>query len=274
MGTSQSSKGPGANVPLVPPWADDLPPEDVAPPPADADGDGDGDGATQPGPASSDLSPPNRFGSARRQLGLFMQGGGSAYLRSGVGRYVATGYGGSRTMARRMSSTSTTAARLSSALDPNGANPALDRAILTGRSVDEVLDALVEAVQPHDGTQDAEASRESIRQAMADLLDEHPSVDLFGLSDEEREFVVERYAANDVCRRFELDMGRQMVAKAPNPTVALKRMQEAKDYIGAVVAQAFADLAARGQRATAEKVRATVNAAFEEAFSVFEGHIK
>lgn len=270
MGTSQSSRGPGANVPLVPPWADDVPPNDGAPPPAD----GDSDRATDPGALPEEMSRPNRFGGARRQLGMFMQGGGSAYLRSGIGRYVATGYGGSRTMSRRMSATSSTAARLSSALDPNGANPALDRAILAGRSVDEVLDALVEAVQPHDGTQDAESSRESIREAMADLLDEYPTVDLFDLSDEQREFVVEKYATSDVCRRFELDMGRQMVAKAPNPTIALKRMQEAKEYIGAVVAQAFADLAAKGQRATADKVRATVSAAFEEAFRVFEGHIK
>lgn len=270
MGTSQSSKGPGANVSLVPPWADDLPTGDGAPPPAARDGDGTSD----PGTPLVEMAPSNRFGSARRQLGLFMQGRGSAYLRSGIGRYVASGYGGSRTMARRMSATSSTAARLSSALDPNGANPALDRAILAGRSVDEVLDALVEAVQPHDGTQDAESSRESIREAMADLLEAYPSVDLFDLSEEQRQFVVEKYAANDVCRRFELDMGRQMVTKAPNPTIALKRMQEAKEYIGAVVAQAFADLAAKGQRATAEKVRATVNAAFEEAFRVFEGHIK
>lgn len=268
MGTSQSSKGPGANVSLVPPWADDLPPTDGAPPPAD------GDDVSAPVMVPVELSPPNRFGTARRQLGQFMQGGGASYLRSGVGRYVATGYGGSRTMARRMSATSSTAARLSSALDPNGANPALDRAILAGRSVDVVLDALVEAVQPHDGTQDAESSRESIREAVAELYEEHPNVDIFDLSEIEREFVVERYAANDVCRRFELDMGKQMVAKAPSPTIALKRMQEAKEYIRAVVAQAFADLAAKGMRATGDKVRATVNAAFEEAFNVFEGHIK
>ena len=143
MGTSQSSQGPGANVSLVPPWADDPLPEDGAPPPAD--GDALSTAVTLP----VEVSPPNRFGSARRQLGQFMQGAGSSSLRSGVGRYVATGYGGSRTMARRMSATSSTAARLSSALDPNGANPALDRAILAGRSVDAVLDGLVEAVQPH-----------------------------------------------------------------------------------------------------------------------------
>lgn len=268
MGTSQSSKGPGANVSLVPPWADGLPAGDESPPLSD------GDGAAYPVTIPVEVSPPNRFGSARRQLGQFMQGGGSSYLRSGVGRYVATGYGGSRTMARRMSATSSTAVRLSSALDPNGANPALDRAIFAGRSIDEVLDALVEAVQPHDGTQDAESSRESIRDAVAELYEEHPDVDIFDLSETEREFVVERYAANDVCRRFELDMGKHMVAKAPSPTIALRRMQEAKEYIRAVVAEAFADLAANGKRATAEKVRATVNAAFEEAFSVFEGHIQ
>ena len=203
-----------------------------------------------------------------------MQGNGASYLRSGVGRYVATGYGGSRTLATRMASTGSTAQRLSSALDPDAASAVLDRALLAGRTVDEVLDAVVEAVQPHDGTQDAESSRESIREAMVDLLDEHPDVDLLDLTEDQREFVVEKYAANDVFRRFELDMGKQMLEKAPSPTAALQRMQEAKDYITAVIAQSFQDLANQGRRPTADAVRSTVMAALEESFSVFEGYIQ
>lgn len=268
MGTSQSSTGPGPNVSLVPPWADDLPPDqDGSDPPAGAP-------SADPPPDAPDLSPPNRFGTARRQLGLFMQGEGASYLRSGVGRYVATGYGGSRTFASRMGSTGSTAQRLSGALDPNAANAVLNRAILAGRTVDEVLDAVVEAVQPHDGTQDAESSRESIRDAMVDLLDEHPNVDLLDLTEAQREFVVEKYAVNDVFRRFELDMGKQMLEKAPTPAVALKRMQEAKDYISTVIAQSFKDLADQGRRPTADTVRSVVMTAIEESFRVFEGYIQ
>ena len=268
MGTSQSSTGPGPNVSLVPPWADDLPPDLDGPEPADGAPPNDGP------PDPPVLSPPNRFGTARRQLGLFMQGAGPNYLHSGVGRYVATGYGGSRTLASRMASTGSTAQRLSRALDPNVATAVLDRALLAGRTVDEVLDAVVEAVQPHDGTQDAESSRESIREAMVDLLDEHPDIDLLDLTDAQRELVVEKYAANDVFRRFELDMGKQMLEKAPTPAIALKRMQEAKDYITAVIAQSFQDLADRGRRPTADAVRSTVLAALEESFRVFEGYIQ
>jgi hypothetical protein len=78
----------------------------------------------------------------------------------------------------------------------------LDPALLAGRSVQEVMDAVVEAVRPIDGTQDAEATRAAIRDALSELLTRFPEADLLNLDPEQRSFAIERYSAIDVFRRF------------------------------------------------------------------------
>src|SRR3546814_7429537 len=100
-------------------------------------------------------------------------------MRQGVGRYIRDGYGGSRTAARRMGGTAATAGAFGNALAAlaggQAAEPGspLDPALLSGRSADDIMDAVVEALRPVDGTQDAEASRAAIRDALRS--EEHTS---------------------------------------------------------------------------------------------------
>lgn len=149
MGTSQSSSGPGAGVPLVPPWADDVDP----PEPPDGDSPPEGEDAPKPDP----LAPRARFRDARRGLGRFVRSGDSRYLRRTLGHYVRTGYGGSATMSRRVGGTAATAGRLNGVLQsgraPDG-SALRDAALASGNDVNVVLDAIVEAASPADGTQD------------------------------------------------------------------------------------------------------------------------
>ena len=87
-----------------------------------------------------------------------------------------------------MAGTASTAGALGNALsalaagEPAEAGSPLDPALLSGRSVDDIMDAVVEAVRPVDGTQDAEASRAAIRDALAELLTRFPDADLLSLA--------------------------------------------------------------------------------------------
>ena len=87
MGTSQSSAGPGANVSLVPPWAEPAPdPADPAP----AEAVPTPDPETLPGltlpptPNVAPVAPDRRFVSARRNLGAFAKTGDAVRMRRGV----------------------------------------------------------------------------------------------------------------------------------------------------------------------------------------------
>ena len=275
MGTSQSSKGPGAGVPMIPPWANGSAPSD---PPGDDPGQDEQPGET-PTPPPTPTAPPGRWGTTRRNLGDYAQSGDSKSMRRALKGYVRSGYGGSGTATRRMGSTATTAGVLSRALsslaggatrDPTAV---LDRALLVGRNADEIMDAIVEAVRPVDGTQDAEASRAAIRDALSELLARYENANLLQLTDEQREFAIERFTANDVVRRFELDTGQVIIEKAPTTTMGLARLKEIRSYIKQTVSASFRTLKQTGRQLNTGKVTQMVRDALRETFTVFEEYV-
>ena len=149
----------------------------------------------------------------------------------------------------------------------------LDAAVLSGRSANEVMDAVVEAVRPTDGTQDAEASRVAIKDALSELLTKFPDAVLLELTEAQRLFAVERYVALDVFRRFMLDVGKTIQDKAPTAKAGLARLKEAKDYIKETVAAAFKKVGA-STGLTRQKVVALAKDALKETFAVFESYVK
>lgn len=302
MGTSQNSDGPGKGVPMVPPWTPPLPPVPQPPmppqPPAPPeDGLEDDDLSDQESAPSDDgdeapsdprevpnapvpLSPPARFGGARRGLGDYARNGDRGSLRRSLREYVRNGYGGSKTTAARFGGTASIAGVFSSALESvaDGVSPtgpgALDPVLWSGRSASEVMDALVEAVRPVDGTQDAEAERASIRGSLSDVLVRYPHADLLNLSAEQRAFAIERFTAMDVFHRYELDLGKTVQEKASSASVAVRRLKEIKDYIKECVSASFRKVAASGARLTTNRISQVVTQALQDTFEVFEGYVE
>lgn len=249
MGTSQSSNGSPSNVPMVPPWA--------AP--------------------NSPIAEPGRFGPARRNLGNFMGGGQASSMRKGIGQYIKKGYGGSKTATSRLSGTTQKATTLFNALGSEQ-NPftqsggALDPILLTGKSAEEVMDAIVEVVAPVDGTQDTEASRESVKNALCELLEKFPEADLKNLDDSQRLFALERFVSDDVFRRINLDLGKTILSKAPNATLGLSRLKEIRDYVRQTVAESFRKNINERTPLTSDQIKNIVDNSIRETFEVFEGY--
>jgi len=276
MGTSQSSRGPGGGVPMVPPWVPELPPD------VSGDDEPGGDGPAQQLPnvdgprLTVPIAPAARFSATRRNLGDYAKSGGGGSLRRSLGHYTRSGYGGARTATRRFGGTVATADALGRALAnvasgrPAEAGSRLDPALLAGRSAREITDAVVEAIRPVDGTQDTEAARVAIRDALADLLTRFPEADLLTLDANQRDFVIERYVAMDVFRRFDLDVGKTVLEKAPTASAALGRLKEIRDFVKEVVAASFRRLRERGQLLTSGRIAHVVRDALADAFAVFE----
>ena len=289
MGTSQSSSGSPSGVPMVPPWVPDLPLPGPVPGGGDAGEGSPPEGApdqgSPPTPAPGTeprepipIAPARRFLGANRNIGDYSRTGDGATMRRGLGQYVKKGYGGSATATRRMAGTAQTAQALYSALSGGQANPytapgsSLDPALATGRTADEVMDAMVEAVRPVDGTQDAEASRTSIKDALADVLNQFPNADLLNLDQGQRDLAIERFVAADVFRRIDLDIGKTIREKAPNAAIGLGRLKEVREYVRETVAASFRQLREAGQGLAARRVTQIVQSAIRETFQVFEGY--
>lgn len=276
MGTSQSSKGAPSGVPLIPPW---VPNPGPAPDPKRDDG-----AAGAPAPP---VAPPARFAAARRSLGKFASSGSRDSMRAGVGHYFSRGLGGGGaggggggSAAARFGGTVSTAERLHRALAGlaggrmRGPDVVVDPAAIEGRDAEEVLRTIVEAVRPVDGTQDAEASREAIAEALAEVLRQNPDADLQDLTDDQRQLAVQEYVARDMFHRLVLDVGAAVKTHAPDARTYLKRLDQIRSYLRQEVAAAFRRLAAAGTRATRSQVGELSRRAIADAISVFEEYIQ
>ncbi|HEY0197927.1 MAG TPA: Qat anti-phage system associated protein QatB [Rhodanobacter sp.] len=282
MGTSTSSNGPGPGVPLVPPWAPPAPPAlpvdpSGAPEPPAPDASPDAISAAPDAvTAAPGIAPERRFLPTRRALGDFGRAGNRDDLRKALGNYVKRGYGGAATAARRMSGTATTAGALGgvlAALANDTPRAGLDRALLASMDADRLLDAVVESVRSVDGTQDAEAERRCIREALTETLEHYPDANLLGLDNEQRAFAIERFVAFDVFARFELDVGKAIVDNAPSAAQGLARLDDARGFIREAVGAAFRDLARQGHAITSAVLASVVAAALKLTFTVFEDYV-
>lgn len=252
MGTSASSKGPGSGVPLVPAWVGNDP----------------------------TLAEPARFKNARTNLGSFAKTGSNDSLKRGLGHYSKTGLGGASRGTSRMGRSTSAAGGfvdvLSALRDGTALPPAaqLDPATLAGKSQQEVADAIIDAVAPTDGTQDAESSRDSAARAFAEVLQSNPLADLTALTPDMIELFFERFLANDLVARIQLDIGKSVLDKAPDAASAIQRLETMQSFVKQEFARAVAELKAAGQRLQQGTGKSIGDAAIRATLDVFEGWIK
>lgn len=261
---------------MVPPWVPDpvdpetpIPDETPAPP---EDGENPPNKVVNRPPVP--IAPPRRFASTRLSLGEYGRSGDGRSMRKGVGRYIGGGLGGSRTAVRRFGGTASTAASLYGALGGNvtGGSPQrerLEEGLRSGKSARGIINAVVEIVCPVDGTQDSEASRNSINDALAELLKRYPDADVLNLTEAQREFVVSWYVSMDVYRRFVLDVGGAIRDKAPSAVAGVSRLREVREYIRETVMASFEKSRKGGRALSSGQVIRTVKMALADAFDIF-----
>lgn len=277
MGTSQSGKAPGSNVPLVPPWAEDAVDDSQATPIDDSIGaDDSGAHDAEPAPLAK-LSSDARFMGASRRIASFAQNGDTKSLRYGLAQYVSKGYGGSASFSRRMGGTASRASRLNGVLQ-SGRNPdgsaLIDRALATADNAYALMDAIVQAVTTRESTQDSESARHSVTEALSEVLVRYPDADLSRLSEDQRLYAVERFTAEDVFQRFRLDMHQVIVSNTPDPLVEMSRLEEIRSYISEAVSAAFRKSRARLSSPSSASIASLTRAALRETFDIFQEYLQ
>jgi hypothetical protein len=219
-----------------------------------------------------------RFSSARRNLGSYATSGDSDSMKKAVGHYSGSGLGGSRNATARMGRTSQNAGALYSALsslagrEGGDSSPQLDYQALSGQSANSIVDQLANAISPSDGSQDAEANRDSISQAMRDLIKDDPNVDLSSLDEAQIGEVVESYIAYDICRRLELDIGKSLFNKTDAIT-ASRRLEEIRRYVKQSVAAGLREVTGAGERMTATNASRIAQSTITRTYDIFEEYL-
>lgn len=259
MGTSTSSRGPGPGVPIVPPWV-----EDPAAPPG------------TPPPQDPPLAPAGRFRPARAALGRYGNGGRAEDLRRGLGHYVRSGMGGSANATARMGGTATRAGALYGALQDLAAGEAiaeygLDQAQLQGLTQAEIIDRLVDALCPTDGTQEAEASRDSAARALADCLADDE--DVRDLPQDRIDQVVRDFLGNEIAHQIALDVGLAVLQKAQSAKMGQQRLEEMQDYVRQELGRRYDERRALHGGLDRDSAARMGREVIADAFDIFESYV-
>lgn len=282
MGTSASSTGPGSGVPLVPPWVDDVDNDSSQAPDGDNGTPQDQDEPTGKQDQSA-IQPPAiaaraRFRTTRTNLGSFSRGGDTDALKRGLGQYSRSGLGGARQASNRMARTARNSGILYSALNAlagRGNAPSdlrVDISQLRGLSAQEIVDRIAEAISPSDGSQDSEANRESISQALRELVVLEPDINLSALTEDQIAAVVESYISHDIFHRVELDVGKAIFSNT-DPATAIQRLDLMYNYIRRCVSSALQRLDAFRKSLTQSEASRISRAIIAETFNVFEEYL-
>lgn len=234
MGTSTSSKGPGSGVSFDPPWLDDvvggigsgggvIPPNDPA--------------ATTSPEAPSGIAPPNRYGDARRSFGKFAKTGNTDQLRRAIGQYSSRGSGGAGASASRMRASTSAGAALFSFLNAvsQGGTPEarqwVDDLRATNPSAEDVVAAVVRELAPPGGSADEESLRDSMDQALSELIKDNPTIDPLSMGVDNIWELMKGYLANEAGNRLCFDLGPIFESSQLDPRTAVQREREMRRFL-------------------------------------------
>jgi len=225
MGTSTSSSGGKAGSPFDPEWlspsqaggetgsGEQIGGGDNEGQEGDSDSAGEQDGNTAQGTDEPEFAPNRRYAEARSKMSGYLGGGGREALRSATRSMVNKGMGGSRRAASTMRGSAQGAAALgqflSAARDHTDARVQnwIERVKQQNLSADDLILELVKEVMPQTGSVDEESLRNSAVDALGQLYEQNPDLDLFALTDAQIYEVMAITIANEVCTRVDLQLG-------------------------------------------------------------------
>ena len=219
MGTSTSSKGPGAGVPLDPAWLDDVVPED------------DGNNTVDI------LSQSRRFSQARRYMSDYTRTGSEDDLRKSLGHYSRSGMSGSKYVSHRMRLSTSVGSKLYDALHSTRDDEAselfkkIDEFKKNGASAERIIDLIARYTCPNGGSLDEISTVNSTTSALAQLLKKYPEIDFQNLSDDQIWELMGLYLGNEVFSRIQMDIGQTFEKNDVSVTDRVLKMNKMRSFI-------------------------------------------
>lgn len=282
MGTSSSSSGPGAGVPFDPPWLSSVASE-IGSPLEQISGDGaqqeQTPQQTEPIMQPVEIAPSRRFGNARRYMGEYASSGDRAVLKKSLGSYSRKGMGGASNVASRMKTSTSAGAGLFNFLQgvrdssDAGVRDWVNQLTLKNLSAYEVADQIIDQVISTGGSLEEESCRDSMAQAMSELLMINPDINLVNMDNDSIWTVLELFMANEAFNRINLDIGQLFESAKYSPREAVSRMNEMRDYLKSEISAQMQELRKDTSSPTKAEMNELLQTAIMITFEVFEEEI-
>jgi hypothetical protein len=286
MGTSTSSKGPQGNISFDPPWLDQIV-NNIKP------SIGSDIGDTNDVSQNSDdveqtendqqnntvvgISPPGRFAPSRAPMREFLKHGGKQNFRKVAGNYSKTGMGGAKKLSSRMKVATVTSSNLFNLIQNIQNVPSIQNWLtsLNGKipSFRELENQIINILIPDGGSIDEDSCRYSLSQAMSDLYETNPEIDLQNIQQDDIWFLIERFLASECLNRLGHDIGQIMESSEFKPEVIVQRMDEMKSYLEADLKSNLEVLRADLTHPSNIDLQKVLEKSLENTFSLYEGEI-
>ena len=260
MGTSTSSKGGKTGSPFDPEWlapdpggdgdtadgSDGSPDSQEVGSSNGSDADSGADGISDSGETGDDLNGEDtsgsismhpRYGSAKSSMASYLGGGGRGALQKAARKMVNSGMGGSRRAASRTRAAAAGAARLGSFLAAarDGSNPQVTDWVTKIRSqnlaANDLILEIIKEVMPETGSLDDESLRKAAADALGELYEDSPDVDVFNLTDDQIDEVIAITVANEVCNRMDLQLGQAYEKLKYDPSQVQVCRNDMQEYV-------------------------------------------
>ena len=192
-------------------------------------------------PGESLTAQSRRFAAARTNMSSYLSGGGRESLRSAAKNMVNKGMGGPRRAASTMRGTSRGAGQLGQflALARDGSDPQVrdwvQRVKDLKLSAPDLILELVREVLPDTGSVDDESLRNAAAEALGEVYEAAPDMDVFNLTDDQISEVIGLTVANDVCNRMHLQLGQTYERLKLSPPQVQLYLNDVKEYVHAEV---------------------------------------
>lgn len=270
MGTSTSSGGGKAGSPFDPEWLGQVEStSETGPGDGAIDGDPDGDeNVSEDGRAAlepaqdQDVAPDRRFMPARSKMGKYLSGGGREALRGAASSMIKKGMGGAGRANNTLRGVAQGAGRLGSFLEAVrvGTDPQVvdwvQRIRGLNLSASDLALEVIKEVMPETGSVDDESLRNAAADALAQLYEKEPNVDIFQLNDEQITAVIGFTISNEVCNRIDLQLGQTYEKLKYSPVEIQDFRNDIKEWVHGEVQRIMENLT--GQRVDPQTLAQTV----------------
>ncbi len=139
-------------------------------------------------------------------------------------------------------------------------------------SANEVIDAIIDRVTSEGGIIDEESIKDSMANAMSDLLEQNPDIELLNLGDDESWDLIEGFLAYEASNRLQLDIG-QLLERTLSPREMVQRVDEMRDYLKFEISAQLQQYKSSDKHPDISKLNAVTQLALESTFIVFEGEL-
>jgi deoxyhypusine synthase len=225
------------------------------------------------------IAPPRRFGNARRYMGEYASSGDRAALKKSLGSYSRKGMGGASNVASRMKTSTSAGAGLFNFLQ--GVRDSSDAGVrdwvnqLTSKNLSayEVADQIIDQVISTGGSIEEESCRDSMAQAMSELLTINPDINLVNMDNDSIWTVLELFMANEAFNRINLDIGQLFESAKYSPREAVSRMNGMRDYLKSEISAQMQELRKNTSNPTKAEMNWLLQTAIKITFEVFEEEI-